>query len=134
MTTSESQLIALFKKIFDALNAGDLHAMRGLVHPDICRMEWEGTASARSYRGVDAFLDHVKEGRDSWAEGSCTPEKFYVNGDKVVASVHVHVRQHGQEKWIDARVADAFIFKDDKATEFRSFFTLEEALNWAQIK
>jgi ketosteroid isomerase-like protein len=56
-----------------------------------------------------------------------------VHGDTVVAYVHVRVRLHGATDWIDARFADAFVVRDGKITEFRTFGTRAEALAWAGI-
>lgn len=75
----------------------------------------------------------MAQGRSTWAEGSCSPDRYFVNGDKVVVDVHVHVRLKNETKWIDGRVGDAFALRDHLITEFRSFLKLDQALSWAGI-
>ena len=86
-----------------------------------------------TYRGLDAIEAHFKQARATWAEGACTPEKFEVNGDKVVANVHVRVRLKDKSDWIDGRVVDGFTFRNGKVIYFRTFTESKQALEWAGI-
>lgn len=44
---------------------------------------------------IDALQEHVRTGRGTWAEGSCEPEGFFVNGARVVVYLFAWVRLHG---------------------------------------
>ena len=76
----------------------------------------------------------VTKGRATWAEGSCDPEKFLVNGDKIVVYLHARVRLKSTNEWIDGRFADGFVFRNGKIIEYRTFGERIEALEWAGIQ
>ena len=127
MKTAETDVV---RKIYEALNKNDIQQYLEFLDPQIERNEFDQA----NFRGHKEMAENLSKGRDTWAEGSCTPERFYVSGEKVVAAVHVHVRLKNETKWIDGRIADAFTIRNGLATEFHSFMTLEKALAWAGIK
>jgi ketosteroid isomerase-like protein len=77
---------------------------------------------------------HVTKGRGTWAEGTCQPERFLVNGDKVVVYLHASVRLKDSSDWVGGRFADGFVFRDGKITEYLSFAGRADALGWAGIE
>ena len=72
-------------------------------------------------------------GRGTWAEGTCEPEKFLTNVDKVVVYLHVWVRLKDSPDWVGGRFADGFVFRDGKITQYLSFGERLDALKWAGI-
>lgn len=80
--------IEAVERFFAAINRNDLEAVMREFDPEIVRVEPAGFPMAGTYRGTAEVQAHVEKGRGSWAEGSCKPEKFLVNGDKVVAYCH----------------------------------------------
>ena len=72
--------------------------------PAIVRVEPEGFPTSGTHRGIDEVLGHIIQGRGSWAEGTCTPEKFLVNGDKIVVYLHAWVRKHGATEWMGGTI------------------------------
>lgn len=126
MTNTET-----LKELYAAINRNDIPAILNLFDPQIVRIEFEGSPSGGTYRGLNEIKPHFTQARNTWAEGSCTPEKFVTVGDKTIVSVHVRVRLKDKTEWIDGRVTDGFAFRNGKVTEMRSFFENEEALKWA---
>ena len=124
----------ILKQVYAALNRNDISGFLKFFDPNIERIEFEGSPSGGVYRGYEGFKAHVIKGRSTWAEGSCTPERFIISGDKVVVDVHVHVRQKDKVDWIDGRVADGFAFKNGKITQMNSYFELKDALKWAGVE
>ena len=122
------------KHFFDAVNRNDMQAMVRDFDPQIVRVEPEGFPTAGTYRGSGEVQDNVRRGRGSWAEGSCDPEKFLVNGDKVVVYLHAWVRMKGATEWTGGRFADGFAFRNGKITEYRTFAERAQALEWAGIQ
>jgi ketosteroid isomerase-like protein len=102
--------------------------------PQIVRIEPEGFPTAGTYRGIAEVQEHVTRGRGSWAEGTCEPEKFLVNGDKVVVFLHARVRKRGSTEWGGGRFADGFVFRKGKITQYLSFGERVDALKWAGIE
>jgi ketosteroid isomerase-like protein len=129
-----SNRIEVLKQFFAAINRNDLPAVIKDLDPDLWRMEFEGSPTGGTYRGIAEFKQLFEKARATWAEGACNPESFLESGDKVIVDVHVHVRLHGSTQWIDGRVADAFMFRDGRIIEFHSFDERAKALKWAGIQ
>lgn len=128
-----SQAIQVLAAFFAAINRNDLPAISQDFAPDILRVEPTGFDTAGTYRGITDVQTHVAKGRGTWAEGSCTPERFIEKGDTVVVYLHAHVRLIGATDWIDGRFADGFVVRDGKITEYRTFWQRADALKWAGI-
>jgi uncharacterized protein len=128
--TTETEVLKLF---FDAINRNDMQAIVRDFDPEIVRIEPEGFPTAGTYRGITEVQEHVRKGRATWAEGTCDPEKFLVNGNKVVVYLHARVRLHDATEWIGGRFADGFVFRDGKIIEYLSFGDRADALKWAGI-
>jgi hypothetical protein len=126
--------IEALEHFFAAINRNDLQAVTGDFDPQIVRIEPEGFPTAGTYRGIAEVQEHVRKGRGSWAEGTCEPEKYLQNGDKVVVYLHARVRLHGTTEWVGGRFADGFVFRNGKIVEYRSFGERAEALKWAGIE
>jgi ketosteroid isomerase-like protein len=119
---------------YAALNRNDVDGFVKDFHSDIVRIEFEGSPMAGTYRGFAAVREHVAQGRGTWAEGACEPDRFVVAGDKVVVLTTVHVRLKDRTDWIDGRTGDVFTFRNGKVIEFRTFGEPEQALAWAEAE
>jgi uncharacterized protein len=122
------------KQFFAAINRNDMEAMTRDFDPQIVRIEPEGFPSAGTYRGIAEVQEHVRRGRGTWAEGSCEPERFLMKGDKVVVYLYAWVRLKDATDWMGGRLADGFVFRDGKITEYRTFGERVQALEWAGIQ
>lgn len=123
--------IEVIKSAYAALNCGDIDGFVKDFDPEIERVEFERSPMAGAYSGIDDVKAHVAQGRSTWAEGACEPERFVVSGDKVVVSCHVRVRLNDQTDWLEGRTADVYTFRNGKVIEFRTFADEEEALEYA---
>lgn len=126
--------IEALEQFFAAINRNDMQAITKDFDPQIVRIEPEGFPTAGTYRGISEVQAHVTKGRSAWAEGTCEPEKFLVNGDKVVVYLHARVRRKNSTQWGGGRFADGFVFRNGKIVEYRSFGERAEALVWAGIE
>ena len=99
------------KEFFAAINRNDVQAITKDFDPEILRIEPEGFPTAGVY-GIAEVQEHVRKGRATWAEGTCQPEKFLVNGDKVVVYLHAWVRLKDATEWVGGRFADGFVFRN----------------------
>ena len=122
------------ERFFDAINRNDMQAITRDFDPEIVRIEPEGFPTAGTYRGIAQVQQHVTTGRGTWAEGTCDPERFLENGDKIVVYLHAWVRLENSTEWIGGRFADAFVFRDGKIVEYLSFGQRADALQWAGIE
>ncbi|MEQ1721625.1 MAG: nuclear transport factor 2 family protein [Pseudobdellovibrio sp.] len=117
------------KKIYAALNQNDVSAYLNFFDTKIERFETFGGR----YHGLEELKTNFSQGRDTWTEGSCEPEKFTIVDNKVVVFVYVRVRLKNKTDWIDGQVTDVFTFQSTKVVEFYSFADRNEALKWAGI-
>ncbi|WP_341676490.1 nuclear transport factor 2 family protein [Niveibacterium sp. SC-1] len=129
--SAETQAVERF---YAAINRNDLQAITEDFDPQIVRIEPEGHATAGTYRGIAEVQANVAKGRGTWAEGSCDPEGFFVNGDKVVVYLHARVRLKNATEWTGGRFADGFVFRDGKIIHYQSFWERADALKWAGIE
>lgn len=129
-----SNEIRALERFFAAINRNDIQAITRDFDPQIVRIEPEGFPTAGTYRGIAEVQEHVAKGRGTWAEGTCEPEKFLVNGDKVVVYLHARVRLKDSIDWVGGRFADGFVFRDGKIIQYLSFGERRDALEWAGIE
>jgi ketosteroid isomerase-like protein len=126
--------IEALEHFFAAINRNDMQAITRDFDPQVVRVEPEGFPTAGTYRGIREVQEHVTKGRATWAEGTCEPEKFLVNGDKVVVYLHARVRLKDSGEWVGGRFADGFVFRNGRIVQYLSFGERAQALEWAGIK
>ena len=129
-----SAATATLEKFFAAINRNDMQAIIEDFDPQIVRIEPEGFPTAGTYRGIAAVQEHVTKGRGTWAEGTCEPEEFFANGDKVVVYLHARVRLKDSTEWVGGRFADGFVFRNGKIIQYLSFGERADALKWAGVR
>ena len=134
LTPSLAAETEALREAYAALNRNDIPATVEAFDPQI---EWTDPAEypgGGTYRGHAAVQAHLSQARATWAEGSCEPERFIVAGDKIVVFVYVRVRLQHSTEWIEARLADVYTFRNDKAIQMRSFADRRQALEWAGVR
>ena len=128
-----SNEVEILNQFFAAINRNDLATAIAFFAPDIVRKEPEGFPTSGTYHGASAVAANLTNGRGTWAEGSCDPEGFFQNGDKVVVYLRAHVRLHGATECVGGRFADGFVVRHGKLVEYHSFAAREQAMAWAGI-
>ena len=138
MSTNQSSNLGTetetLRAIYDALNRNDISGVFNFFDPQIERIEFEGSPGGGAYRGTADVKAHFSKGRETWAEGACTPERFIVAGDKIIALVHVRVRLKNKSEWLEGNTADVFTFRNGKVIEMRTFAEAKQALDWTGTK
>ena len=120
--------IEVLKQVYAAINRNDIPAAVALLHPEIERIEPPGFPTSGTYRGRTEVTAHLSNGRNTWAEGTCEPERFLASGDKVIVFLHVRVRLKDHTEWIDAHIADVYTFRDGHPIQMRTFANQQDAL------
>lgn len=131
--TAFAERSTTIKAAYAALNRGDIAGFVASFDPQVERIEPADVPSSGVFHGIDDVTEHVVKGRGNWAEGGCEPERFIDAGDRIVAIVSVHVRLKHETEWRDGQVGDVFTFRNDKVIQFRTFFDVAQALEWAGI-
>jgi ketosteroid isomerase-like protein len=130
-TSTKTEAIEQF---FAAINRNDMQSITKDFDPQIVRIEPAGFPTAGTYHGIKEVQEHITKGRGTWAEGTCEPEEFFTNGDKVVVYLHIWVRLKDSTDWISGRFADGFVFHAGKIIQYLSFGERQDALKWAGIE
>lgn len=123
--------IGALREAYAALNRNDIPGFVAIFDPQVERVEPSDAPLGGVYRGLEAVTAHVAEGRGSWAEGSCQPERFVVVGDQIIVVAQVRVRLKHEAEWRVGRIGDVFTFRHGKAIGFRTFWNEAEAFAWA---
>ncbi|AFY01041.1 nuclear transport factor 2 family protein [Bdellovibrio bacteriovorus] len=123
----------IVREVYAALNRDDIPALRPYFDSEVQRIEPEGFPMSGTYSGIDAMMKHFTEARNTWAEGTCQPEKIQIAGEKFVVYVKVHVRLKDRTDWIEGNVVDGFIVRNGKIIFMRTFTDSRKALEWAEI-
>ena len=125
---------AALKEVYCALNRNDIPAMLQAFDPQIERIEPADFPGRGAYHGRAEVQTHFSRARETWAEGSCEPERFIVAGDKIIVFIHVQVRLKQETEWREGAIADVFTFRNGKIIQMRTFADRQQALDWAGIK
>src|SRR3954452_7370250 len=116
---------------YAALNRGDVPGFVRLFDASVERIE---ELSGVTCHGLAAVTQHVAEGRATWAEGGCQPQRFRVAGDRVIVFVDVRVRLKNETQWREGRTVDVYTFRNGKVIEFRTFGDERQAVQWAGVQ
>ena len=134
LTPSLAAETEALKEAYAALNRNDIPAMVRAFDPQIERIEPADFPAGGTYHGLAAVMAHLSGARQTWAEGSCEPERFIVAGDKIVVFLYVRVRLKQETEWREGPLADVFTFRNGKAIQMRTFGDRQQALEWAGVK
>ena len=92
LTPSRTAETEALREVYAALNRNDVPAMVQAFDPHMEWIEPDHYPRGGTHRGHAELIAILSQGRGSWAEGSCEPERFIVAGDKIVVFVYVRVR------------------------------------------
>jgi ketosteroid isomerase-like protein len=134
LTPSLAAETEALREAYAALNRNDIPAIVKVFDPQIEWTEPAEYAGGGTYHGRAAVEAHLSQSRESWAEGSCEPERFFVADDKIVVFVYVRARLKHEMDWREGRMADVYTFRNGKAIQMRAFADRRQALEWAGVK
>jgi ketosteroid isomerase-like protein len=133
LTQSLAAETEALREAYAALNRNDIPAMVKAFDPEIEWTEPVEYQGGGTYHGRALVEAHLSQARESWAEGSCEPERFIVAGEKIIVFVYVRARLKHEMEWREGRLADVYTFRNGKAIQMRSFPERQQALEWAGV-
>jgi len=122
------------REAYAAFNRNDVPAFVQIFGPGIEWIEPVEFPGGGTYRGLDAVLAHLAKSRESWAEGSCQPQRTIVAGNRIVQFVDVRVRLKHETEWREGQVSEVYTFRDGKVIQVRLFADSRQALDFAGVK
>jgi ketosteroid isomerase-like protein len=124
------QNIDTVRAILEAFNEGDMPGFLELCDPGI---EWDVTrrlidpATHYGHEGVEEFFEQQRE---AWEEAPrMEVEDLIATGDQVVACVRVHGRGKHSGIAVDARIAQVWTIRNEKAIRMEYYGDRAQALN-----
>jgi ketosteroid isomerase-like protein len=109
MAMPRDEAIALVRRAFDALNAGDVDTAARLMHPDVT---WPRGPEGGALQGRDEFRAHWAE-RLSNVSIYLEPIDFVFAEDDLVVTTHEIVRRRSTDEWYgEYRTERRFSFRD----------------------
>jgi ketosteroid isomerase-like protein len=123
------QNVDIVGAILEAFNRGDMRGFLDMCDPDI---EWDlsrrliDPATYQGHEGIERFFEQQLE---AWEEAPRMEAEDLIDaGDQVVAFVRVHGRGKGSGAAVDARIAQVWTIRREKATRLEYYGDRTEAL------
>ena len=124
------QNVDTVRGILEAFNRGDMHGFLDMCDPDI---EWDLSQrliDPESYRGHEGIKKFLEQLLDAWEEAPLMEAEELIDaGDQVVAFVRVHGRGKGSGAAVEARIAQVWTIRGEKATRLEYYGDRTKALN-----
>ena len=119
----------LIRRGYEALNAGDLETIKGLIGPD-CEIRTQFTSlGGRTYRGPEAIETWSAEASESWETMKQEPERFItVDAERTIVVVRFRGRGRESGVAIDQSLAVLVTIRDQKVVGIESHDSLDSAL------
>jgi hypothetical protein len=134
LTSSLAAEANALREAYAALNRNDIPAFVQIFDPQIEWIEPVEFPGGGTYRGLNVVQAHLAKSRETWAEGSCEPERIIVAGDRIIQFIHVRVRLKEETEWREGQVTEVYTFREGKVIQVRIFADSRQALEWASVK
>lgn len=134
LTSSLAAEANALREAYAALNRNDISAFVQILDPQIEWIEPVEFPGGGTYRGLNVVQAHLAKSRETWAEGSCEPERIIVAGDRIIQFIHVRVRLKEETEWREGQVTEVYTFREGKVIQVRIFADSRQALEWASVK
>lgn len=130
--------IKVLRAAYAAFNKGDIDAAVESLDAEIEWIEPAEFPGGGTYHGREGAKQYLAQSRAALADVISEPEQFIPAGDRIVVFVHVRLLPKNSPQsspknsndWQEARIADVYTFRNDKAIQMRAFADRQEALRW----
>lgn len=118
---------------YDALGRGDYEAIRELLDPKIVLKDRPEVPDARSYRGFEGMLITLRDTSDSFENFRLDPQRFFENGEKIVAILDMTGRGRASGVPVKEQIAHLWTLREGLAIELQAFTDPADALEAAGL-
>jgi hypothetical protein len=131
MTKENEEVI---RRGYEAINRGDVVAMKQLVDADVELHSRFGAVAGRVYRGHEGIDRWYADMQESFGEVEQLPERFIeVDAERTIAVVHFRGKGRGSGAEVDQRFAVICTVRDGKGVKLETYASLDEALEVAGL-
>lgn len=120
--------VAVVRHIVEALDADDLEAALGHMHPDVEFHEDPHFPESGVYRGRAAIAAYARQFQDAWAEFDYELRDAFEAGNRVVAVLHIRGQGKLSGAELDVEGGWVWTIRDGQAVRCDAYLHLDEAL------
>jgi uncharacterized protein len=118
---------------YEAVDRGDLEAVRGLFAVDVQLFDRPEVPDAQSYRGWEGMAATVRDSQETFENFRFVPERFLESDDRVVVILTMTGRGRASGVPVEERIAHLWTFREGRAVELRAFTDPADAVEAAGL-
>jgi ketosteroid isomerase-like protein len=121
----------LARRGYEALAAGDLETVIGLVDPDVQVEVYTGRPDlpdTLTFRGHAGFLENLRSLYEVFDDIEVVPEEFIHVGDELVVTIYTSGHGRASGIAVENRVVHVWTIEGGRATRFRVYLDKQQAL------
>jgi uncharacterized protein len=118
---------------YEAVDRGDIEAVRELFAPDIELFDRPEVPNAQSYRGWEGMATTVRDSQDTFEDFRFVPERYLEKDDRVVVIVTMTGRGRASGVPVEERIGHLWTIREGLAVELRAFTDPADALEAAGL-
>jgi uncharacterized protein len=118
---------------YEAVSRGDYEGVRALLDPTVVMRDRPEVPDARSYFGFEGMVSTLRDTSESFDDFRLTPERFFENGDRIVAVLRMTGRGRTSGVPVEERIAHLWTLQDGLAIELQAFTDPADALEAAGL-
>ena len=130
---SESQNVAVVRRLMDAYERDDLEGQLAHLDPDVELVEWPAGPDTATYRGHAG----IEQARESWSEAweslRFENERFIEKGDRVFVSLMMKAKGRGSSIEIATETYAVYTLREGLVVRGQFFTDKEQALEAAGL-
>lgn len=114
--------IELLKRVNETFTTGNTEELMSLLAPDITVREAESLPYAGTYQGREDFMQLLKKMAQTWEYFRVEPERYFEQGEQVMAVVRLRARARATGEEIDMPMAELWTFSNGKVAGIQPFY------------
>jgi|SRR6185295_9840740 len=120
--------VALVRAMYEAFNRGDWDGVLALLSPEIEFETDPRHPEAGVYRGKQRFRRLWEDIETPYEDTVVEPERFFAQGDRVVAFITIRRRPAGSGAELTIRIGELWTVRDGKLVRGQAFADHQKAL------
>jgi ketosteroid isomerase-like protein len=125
--------VAIIRRLAELVNAGDLEAELGLIHPAVELFTYEEEPEAGVYRGHEGYREYARSWLDTFDDYHVEVDELIDAGDSVVAVARIRATGRSSGAAIEESNVWLYRIRDGMVSECRWCRTKLEALEAAGL-
>ena len=120
--------IERLRRGYEAVDRGDVEAVRELFDPDAELFDRPEVPDATSYHGWEGMAATVRDSQETFENFRFGPERFFEKDDQIVVILTMTGRGRASGVPVEERIAHLWTMRGGRAVELRAFTDPADAL------